>query len=178
MICQRSVYTIQMQRKLNDDTEIQMCVGDSLCYHENTAIENYLNKPSTRSLLGVQAPQNFTSCSSPVAKAFRSHTDKYAHPTQQYVAELLTRGVRVLIYAGTYDWICNWVSNREWVEKLEWEGEEAFNNAEWRVWGVGEDVTEENSAGITKSAGLLTFASVYGAGHMVCFFEKPHTPPG
>ena len=144
-----------------------MCVGDSLCYFENTAIEEYLNRPDTRSLLGVKAPQNFTSCSDGVFRLFISHTDKFAHPTQQYIAELLARGVRVLIYAGTYDWICNWVSNKQWVEKLEWEGKEKFNAAEWRFWGMGENVNEENSAGITKSAGLLTYASVYGAGHMV-----------
>ncbi|KAL5531735.1 hypothetical protein ACEPAG_4612 [Sanghuangporus baumii] len=150
----------------------KMCVGDSLCYYENTAIEEYLNLPATRSLLGAKAPQNFTSCSNEVGRGFRMHTDKFAHPTQQYIAELLTRGVRVLIYAGTYDWICNWISNKQWVEKLEWEGKEAFNAAEYRVWGLGEDVNEENGAGITKSAGLLTYASVYGAGHMVPF-DKP-----
>ncbi|KAL5536839.1 hypothetical protein ACEPAF_662 [Sanghuangporus sanghuang] len=150
----------------------KMCVEDSLCYYENTAIEEYLNQPATRSLLGVKAPQNFTSCSNEVGRGFRAHTDKFAHPTQQYIAELLTRGVRVLIYAGTYDWTCNWVSNKQWVEKLEWEGKEAFNEGEYRVWGLGEDANEENGAGVTKSAGLLTYASVYGAGHMVPF-DKP-----
>ena len=148
-----------------------MCVGDRLCYHENTAIENFLNSPSTRSLLGVSAPQNFTSCSRDVGSRFASHMDKENTPTQQFIAELLARDVRVLIYAGTYDWICNWVSNRMWVEKLEWEGKAEFNAQEWRSWGLGEDVTEESAAGITKSAGPLTFASVYGAGHMVRSFS-------
>ena len=30
-------------------------------------------------------------------------------PTQHYIAALLERGVRVLIYAGANDWVCNWV---------------------------------------------------------------------
>lgn len=144
-----------------------MCVGEGLCYHENTVIEKYLNDPSMRSLLGVTAPQNFTSCASGVGMGFRAHMDKYVAPTQHYIAELLARGVRVLIYAGTYDWQCNWVANRLWVEQLEWAGQKEFNAQEWKTWGLGDNVTEKTGAGITKSSGLLTFASVWGAGHMV-----------
>ena len=91
----------------------------------------------------------------------------------------------MLIYAGTYDWICNWVSNRLWVEKLEWSGQAAYNAEQWKVWGMGE-VNEEahskinsdgtimeaeriasNGAGVTKKAGPLTYASIWGAGHMI-----------
>lgn len=144
-----------------------MCVGESLCYHENTAIEKYLNDPPLRSLLGVTAPQNFTSCANGVGRGFNAHMDLYTAPTQQYVAELLARGVRVLIYVGTYDWICNWVSNRIWVEQLEWAGQDEFNAEDWKIWGLGENVTEKTGAGITKGSGLLTFATVWGAGHMV-----------
>ena len=139
-----------------------MCIGDSLCYEENTVIENFLNTPEIRKTLGVTAPQNFTSCSSTVGAGFRAHMDKYSVPTQEYVAQLLTRGVRVLIYAGTYDWQCNWVANKLWVERLQWAGHDEFDEKAWRVWEV-----DGNGAGITKRAGLLTFASVWGAGHMV-----------
>jgi hypothetical protein len=31
--------------------------------------------------------------------------------TRPYVASLLHSGIRVLIYVGTYDWICNFVGN-------------------------------------------------------------------
>lgn len=31
-------------------------------------------------------------------------------PTQFYIAALLERGVRTLLYVGANDWICNWVS--------------------------------------------------------------------
>ena len=30
-------------------------------------------------------------------------------PTELYIGALLERGVRVLIYVGENDWICNWV---------------------------------------------------------------------
>ena len=88
--------------------------------------------------------------------------DKYNSPTQFYVSSLLERGIRILIYAGTYDWQCNWVANKLWVEKLEWFGHEEFNANEWRTWSLdGSDV------GITKSAGPLTFATIWAAGHMI-----------
>ena len=92
--------------------------------------------------------------------------DKYTVPSQSYVAALLERGVRVLIYSGTYDWQCNWVASRLWLDELEWTGAGAYQQQAFRDWAV-----EGHVAGQTKSAGLLSFVTVYGAGHMisVCF---------
>lgn len=131
-------------------------------------IEAFLNNATLRTELGVPSISqvgNFSSCSSDVGAGFRAHMDKYAVPAQNYVAELLARGVRMLIYAGTYDWQCNWVANKLWVEHLPWEGKDAYNAKEWRVWNA----PDGSEAGITKSEGALTFASVVGAGHMVSF---------
>lgn len=92
--------------------------------------------------------------------------DKWAVPTQYYVAGLLDRGVRVLIYAGTYDWQCNWVANKLWVDKLEWSGMDAYHNATWYDWEV-----EGKKAGEAKQTPLLTFATLRGAGHMMSVFD-------
>ena len=144
-----------------------MCVGDSLCYLENGAIKDYLDQPSVRELLGVESPSNFSACSNTVGRNFYAHMDKYAVPTQFYVANLLDRGVRVLIYAGTYDWQCNWVANKLWVEALEWTGHAAFSAEECKNWSIEGDDGSSIDVGITKSAGPLTFASIWGAGHMI-----------
>lgn len=48
------------------------------------------------------------------------------------------------------------------MEKLKWSGQEAYNAAEKRDWHYDGKV-----AGQTKSAGNLTFLTIYGAGHMV-----------
>lgn len=145
----------------------KMCVGDSLCYLENSAIADFLNRPDVRELLGAQTPNNFSACSREVGTNFNAHMDKYAVPSQYYVSGLLERGIPILIYAGTYDWQCNWVANKLWVDKLEWTGQQAYNSADWRDWMV-----EGNRAGETKKAGALTFATIRGAGHMV-----PHDKP-
>jgi carboxypeptidase C (cathepsin A) len=86
----------------------QKCDGP-LCYAAGKRIADYLNEPATRKLLGVEAPRNFSGCDAGVSAAFNRAFDKFGHPTQYHVAGLLDRGVRMLIYAGTYDWQCNWV---------------------------------------------------------------------
>ncbi|KAF8880906.1 serine carboxypeptidase [Gymnopilus junonius] len=101
--------------------------------------------------------QNFTSCNLDVQSAFVS-TQDILHPTKDYVAALLERGVRVLIYVGSYDWICNHVGNERWTLALD---------KELRDWFV-----DGKSAGQTRSAGGFTFATITGAGHMVPY-DKP-----
>ncbi|KAF8650965.1 hypothetical protein AX16_005001 [Volvariella volvacea WC 439] len=160
------------------------CIGD-LCYNETAAITAYLNRPDIRSLLGVssRAPP-FESCSDKVGRGFAAHMDKWHAHTQDYVAALLDRsvgadagGIRMLIYAGTYDWQCNWVANWRWVEKLEWSGREAFASVDWRKWGVvGAGARGVRGGGVAagevKQTEVLTFVTVRGAGHMVPF-DKP-----
>ncbi|KAI0829364.1 peptidase S10 serine carboxypeptidase [Trametes gibbosa] len=141
------------------------CLGNGdLCYLESGVIRAFLDRPETRALLGVESPANFSACNMAVNRAFSARLDKNAVPAQLHVAGLLQRGVRVLVYAGTYDWQCNWVANRLWLEKLEWAGAAAYGGAAWRDWGL-----DGRKAGETKSAGPLTFATVRGAGHM----DKP-----
>jgi len=73
-------------------------------------IAGFLNKPDTRELLGVdESVTNYTGCSPQVMTAFVSHQDRFSQMAQFYVAEVLERGIDVLIYVGTYDMICNWV---------------------------------------------------------------------
>jgi carboxypeptidase C (cathepsin A) len=85
------------------------------------------------------------------------------HPTADYVAALLERGIHVLIYVGTSDWVCNHVGNERWTLAMDWSGRGEFVEAEKREWLVA-----GKKAGLTRSAKGLTYATVDGAGHMVC----------
>lgn len=89
--------------------------------------------------------------------------DEY-RPTYNYVAALLERGVKALIYVGTYDWICNFVGNEQWTLALEWGGKEDFGKQGLREW-----IVNGKKAGMTRSAKGLTFATIEGAGHMASF---------
>lgn len=86
------------------------------------------------------------------------------HQSDIHVAALLHRGIKVLIYVGTYDWICNWVGNERWTLALDWNGKNEFGKLGLREWDV-----EGKRAGRVRSSGGLTYATVEGAGHMVCF---------
>lgn len=105
---------------------------------------------------------NFTSCDKNVGDLFEKSLD-LAHRTDLHIAALLERGVPVLIYAGTYDWICNWVANERWTLNMQWSGQEAFVKEELREWTV-----DGKKAGLVRSKGGLTFVTVDAAGHMVC----------
>jgi cathepsin A (carboxypeptidase C) len=122
-----------------------------------------LDKPDVRSLLGVDPyiTGNFSSCSDAVGTAFNRNQDGL-HSSFEHVAALLERNVKVLIYVGTYDWICNWVGNERWTLALEWSGQADFVKQALRDWEVDGKV-----AGKTRSAHGLTFATVNAAGHMV-----------
>lgn len=79
---------------------LKMCIGD-LCYAEMDHISSLLNQQATRDVLGIPSTLgNFTSCSNIVSRNFASHLDKWRLPAQLYVAQLLERGIRVLLYEG------------------------------------------------------------------------------
>ncbi|KAJ7825180.1 serine carboxypeptidase [Mycena olivaceomarginata] len=133
---------------------------DNLCYPVTAHIRAYLSRPSVRKTLGVDdaVPTNFSSCA-----------------PADYVGGLLERGVRVLIYVGTYDWICNWVGNERWTLALEWSGQAKFAAEPLRPWAVGGDFTK-GRAGLARSAKGLTFATIDKAGHMMAQFVNPQVP--
>ena len=130
-------------------------------------IRAYLSRPDVRAALGVDpsVPANFTSCATAVGTAFRAQLDSFTAATPNYIGGLLERGVRVLIYVGTYDWICNWVGNERWTLALEWSGQTQFAAEPLRPWAVGGDFTK-GRAGLARSAKGLSFATIDGAGHM------------
>ncbi|VDC06255.1 unnamed protein product [Peniophora sp. CBMAI 1063] len=146
------------------------CAGPDNCYAESKVIEEYMHRPDVLEKLGASAPVPFTGCSNVVSSEFTLNFDKWSHPTQYYVSSLLDRGIRVLLYAGTYDWQCNWVANKLWSDKLEWSGTEGYAAEEWRDWKASNATAP---AGRTKSWGPLTFASVYAAGHMMSCLPLP-----
>lgn len=75
-------------------------------------IRDFLNSKRTQELLGVDSSMmrgNFSWHSTDVEEAFRANLDHFGFPAQYYIGALLERGVRVLIYVGATDFICNWV---------------------------------------------------------------------
>lgn len=68
-------------------------------------IKEYLDLPKIREVLGVSPKVgNYSGCSNDVGIDFNEHLDS-ARMTKWYVEGLLERGIKILVYVGTYDWI-------------------------------------------------------------------------
>eukprot|EP00388_Colpodella_angusta_P001687 GDKJ01005190.1.p1 GENE.GDKJ01005190.1~~GDKJ01005190.1.p1 ORF type:complete len:184 (+),score=26.41 GDKJ01005190.1:82-552(+) len=134
-----------------------------------------MNLPETQQAFGVPQ-QTWSSCNMLVNLAFMA--DWFAN-FDTYVADMLngasalnstTKSIRVMIYAGDMDFICNWIGNKAWTLNLEWTQKAQFN--------VAADLPFSLSAGSSPVATIrsipgatgpiqFTFAQVYNAGHMV-----------
>lgn len=79
------------------------CEGD-LCY-DFSNMETLLNKDTVRRALGV-GDIDFVSCSSAVYQAMILD---WMRNLEVGIPPLLEDGINLLIYAGEYDLICNWL---------------------------------------------------------------------
>lgn len=134
------------------------CSGE-LCYTIEDSIQKYLNRDDVRNAFGVDTEvKKFVSCSGAVGNAFNKIGDGLL-PTTSFVKDLLEHDLRVLMYVGTYDWICNFVGNERFLLNLEWSGNYGYRHAatyQQKVWEGGEWWGFKN----------LVYARVHGAGHV------------
>ncbi|PSR78200.1 hypothetical protein PHLCEN_2v7532 [Hermanssonia centrifuga] len=93
---------------------------DFVCYPISKNISAYLDHPELRRQIGVDSSftANFSHCNYDILQRFASNADSF-FPTKSYIAALLERGVRALIYVGANDWICNWAPYDKPAESLE-----------------------------------------------------------
>ncbi|KAL0952540.1 hypothetical protein HGRIS_006799 [Hohenbuehelia grisea] len=143
-------------------------LNETFCYPVISHLSRYLSKLDVQKHIGVDPPArgNFSAANMDVSAAFALTLD-ILYPTVDHIGALLEHGVRVLVYVGSYDWICNWVGNEQWTLAMEWSGQAAFVNQTLRDWTV-----DGKFAGRTRSAKGFTFATVHAAGHMVPY-DKP-----
>ena len=68
------------------------------------------------------------------SQRLRTSSTARGEKSQQYtIPPLLADDIRVLIYAGDADFICNWMGNKAWTLDLAWPGKSAFNASEaWK----------------------------------------------
>ncbi|CAJ1955872.1 unnamed protein product [Sphenostylis stenocarpa] len=132
------------------------CVGD-LCY-DFSEMEEFLNMKTVRDALGV-GDLDFVSCSSTVYSAMMQD---WMRNLEVGIPALLEDGMRVLVYAGEEDLICNWLGNSRWVQAMKWSGQKEFVAS-----GTVPFLVDGAEAGTLKSHGPLAFLKVYEAGHMV-----------
>ncbi|KAL2328558.1 hypothetical protein Fmac_021985 [Flemingia macrophylla] len=135
----------------------KQCVGP-LCYDFGN-LEKLLSQKQVKSALGVPNDLEFVSCSDRVHDAMEQD---WMRNLEVGIPALLEDGIKMLVYAGEKDLICNWLGNSRWVHAMEWSGQQAFGTSPELKF-----VADGAEAGLLKSHGPLTFLKVFNAGHMV-----------
>ncbi|KAG8380547.1 hypothetical protein BUALT_Bualt06G0027000 [Buddleja alternifolia] len=125
------------------------CEG-SLCY-DFSNLEKYLNQKSVRNALGV-GDIEFVSCSTTVYQAMLMD---WMRNLEVGIPALLEDGVKLLVYAGEYDLICNWLGNSRWVHAMEWSGKKEFVASPEVPFEV-----DGSEAGLLTNHGALSFLKV------------------
>ncbi|TKY67169.1 Serine carboxypeptidase 49 [Spatholobus suberectus] len=133
------------------------CVGD-LCYDFQN-VERLLNLKKVKSALGVANDLEFVSCNTSV---YNDMLQDWMRNLEVGIPALLEEGIKMLVYAGDKDLICNWLGNSRWVHAMVWSGQKAFGTSP-----TVKFVVDGAAAGSLNSYGPLSFLKVYGAGHMV-----------
>lgn len=134
----------------------KQCEGP-LCY-DFSLLDKFLNQESIREALGV-GDREWQSCSPEV---YMDMLGDWMKSYSALIPPMLEDGVKVMIYAGVEDFICNWLGNSRWVDALEWSGSSSWEKAPTRDWKVDGEL-----AGSVRSYGPLSFVKVNLAGHMV-----------
>jgi cathepsin A (carboxypeptidase C) len=146
------------------------CEGQ-LCYNFNAAT-TFMNRADVQAALGVESTMQWQSCNMLVNVMFAQDWFKDFNWT---VPELLANDIRVLIYAGDMDFICNWIGNKNWTTALQWPGQQRFIAAKDEPFMVNNKQAAEVRSVSSSTTGILfSFMRVFGAGHMVPM-DQPQT---
>jgi len=134
------------------------CEHGRLCY-DFDMIGKYLNMQSVQKQLGVS--KKWGSCNMAVDLLFVSAGDWMLN-FHTLLPDLLADGIKVLIYAGDCDYICNWLGNMKWTLALDWPHKADFNAAPNNAYKMnGKTVAK------IRSSNGFSFMQVFDAGHMV-----------
>lgn len=137
-----------------------------LCYKEMGWIETYLNRPEIKKELGAPADIEFKSCNMDINKNFLFQGDAM-HNSALLLPELIEDGIRLLVYAGVHDLMCNVLGNEMWMNELETSYLPEFLNSTAEPF-IDSDKKNTGSVRFAgEGAGNVAFMRVYGAGHMV-----------
>lgn len=151
-------------REVCESPRVGICYGMEHVY-------DFFNLEGVREYLNVSdgPVAEWVEASDKVGEDFERSVD-YSFSYDTYVADLLDGGIRVLIYTGDADLMCNWQGNHAWTSALEWSGKQGFNAAEERAF-IAHDPLDVRAppqdAGLLRSFENFAVLRVFNAGHMV-----------
>jgi cathepsin A (carboxypeptidase C) len=120
--------------------------------YDFSAMDTYLNDHRVKSQIG--AKKTWVGVNTTVWQQL-APVD-FLHSFQGLIPPILDQGIKVLIYAGDQDYICNWLGVQAWTNKLDWSDHDAYNAAPTQRW----------PGGTVKHMKNFAFATVAESGHM------------
>ncbi|KAI6145134.1 Alpha/Beta hydrolase protein [Pisolithus tinctorius] len=124
---------------------------------------NYLSTESVKKRIGAETTYK-ECCNTSYSKII--NTGDFARTWSPELSQLANSGLKILIWAGDTDIICNWVGNYAVVLAMGWYGKEELNNI------LLTNITlNETPIASVANVDNFTFARVFGAGHTVPAFQ-------
>lgn len=128
-------------------------------------LTEYLNQGEIQNAMGVSL--NFTPSNNDVALAFQQAGDfVYSTPLLD-LEDLLTKDVRIILYSGDADYICNWFGGEAVSLAVNYTHAEAFRAA-----GYAPFLVDEVEYGVVREQGNFSFVRIYESGHQVPYFQR------
>ncbi|KAL3625694.1 hypothetical protein CASFOL_030223 [Castilleja foliolosa] len=127
-------------------------------FYDHSPIQQFLNQSNVKTALGV-GNMSFVLSSQ---RVFDTMLGDMMRNMAIYIPELLEDGIKLLLYDGEYDFLCNWMGNWKWVHDMRWSGQRGFQRASEVSF-----IVNRTEAGSQKSYGNLMYLKVHNAGHMV-----------
>ena len=169
-VCNQNVMGPYFNSGLNPYDITIPCVVPGLCYNF-TFVTQFMNRADVQAALGVQGTIPWQSCNMAVNSQF---SNDWAKNFNQYIPDLLNSEIRVLIYAGNFDFICNWLGNKEWATTQSgYPQAGAFQMAKDLPWWVDNQPAGQFrtvASGVNKMH--MSFVTINEAGHM-CPMDQP-----
>ncbi|KAL8786164.1 MAG: hypothetical protein Q9213_002934 [Squamulea squamosa] len=125
---------------------------------------DYLNQANVQNALGVNL--NYTQSNNDVSYAFQL-TGDFAYPN--FIEDLemiLNNSVRVALFYGDADYICNWFGGQAVSLAVNYTHKEQFAAAEYTPF-----IVDGDEYGEVREYGNFSFLRIYEAGHEVPFYQ-------
>ncbi len=122
----------------------------------------YLNKAEVQTALGVNMVFSMVNVT-----VYESMQRDWKTSMSPEVELALEQGVKVFLFFGTNDYVCNWMGGEYLADSLDWSGRTEYLKQEYKGWKV-------NGAEFAKVKGYknLSLIQVYNAGHTIFYKQR------
>lgn len=100
-------------------------------------------------------------------EVFTYQSEDFMKPVIDDVSKLLNYGLKVVVYQGQLDMICDTLGAEEWIAKLDWDGLPTFKNTNRVPLYTPSGLKNRNTAAFYKAYKNLELYYIMKAGHMV-----------